>query len=412
MQSRWRNLAVFFTVMSLAPSAAAYKLIGVYWPADDGPVRYALDPAGSDDISDGSDLDAVRNAFRSWSCVEGSRLRFLEADVDGVAAADLDDGINSVFWDEDGATMQGPATLGITLGTAGGGPDQLVLRTAADIAFNGKDHTWSTGGAGSGGVDVESVAVHEAGHFLGLDHPCTDIAETDCLGPDEAVMTPALPDGAIIRTPFADDMDGVLEVYPQAEDDDSTCDGPYRVGEPCGCNDECIDGLLCSAAGGDYAVCVPNCGANPAGCPSDYVCVFAARDGDGDAPAACVAASDPEELPDAALCERDTDCQDGAFCAATPVIGRSVCQRQCDGDGDCNDGYACTDGLCTGAGATAGIRCQEPEPAGEPEPDAQCQCQGTLDNDAGWPPGAAFLGILVLFGLAQNRRRRPPHTTA
>lgn len=385
----------------------AYKLLGVAWPADDGPVRYALEPAGSDDITDGTDLEAVRNAFRSWSCVPGSDLRFLEADVDGVAALG-DDGISTVFWDEDGSTMQGPGTLGITFGNTGNDPDNPTPRFEADIAFNGFHHTWSTTGAGAEGVDVESVAVHEAGHFAGLDHPCTDIAETDCLGPDEAVMTPALPDGAIIRTPFADDQDAMVALYAQDADDDSTCEGPFRVGEPCACNGECVTGLLCSPAGGDYAVCVPNCGNDPAGCPSGSVCVFAARVSDDEDPAAaCVQAPNPEDLPDAASCERDTDCKEGSFCAATPVVGRSICQNLCDTADDCDEGYACTEGICTGAGATEGIPCQEPEPTPPPEPEPQCQCQGTGD-DAGWPTWALMLGILAFAGFGQNRRNRRP----
>lgn len=379
-----------------APAASAYVLLGNAWDVDNGPIDYSLSEVGSEDIDDGSDLEAVRNAFRSWSCVPGSRIRFLETTAAGPAALNTGDGINSVLWDETGASMAvGPGTLGVTIS----GPGMGTI-DEADIVFNGIDYTWGTDSV-QGAVDVESVAIHESGHFLGLGHPCTDQAETDCLGPDQAVMTPALPDGAVIRTPFEDDVNGVLELYPQAEDDESTCDGPFRQGEPCACNDECVAGLRCTQAEGqEFPVCTPNCGSSAAACPTGFSCVLAAREGEGDAEGACVSDDENGLHPPAATCERDSDCQEG-LCLATTVVGRRICQVRCDGDGDCRDGYSCTDSVCTGAGASAGLVC----PA-EPEPDDNGDGCACARPGTSWPAGAV-LGGWILLAISRRRKGQP-----
>ena len=84
-----------------------------------------LEPTGSEDVTDGSDLQALRDAFRAWECVRGTSLRFAEGDGPGPATLDLSDGKNTLFWDENRAFDLGPGTLGVTLGDTSG------TRTAA-----------------------------------------------------------------------------------------------------------------------------------------------------------------------------------------------------------------------------------------------------------------------------------------
>ena len=55
----------------------AYEYLGARWAIEEGPVSYVLDPSGSDDITDGSDLIAIDRAFQKWSCIEKSGLRLL-----------------------------------------------------------------------------------------------------------------------------------------------------------------------------------------------------------------------------------------------------------------------------------------------------------------------------------------------
>jgi hypothetical protein len=394
-----RSLLAVVATFALAAPASGYVLLGASWDPDDGPIVYYVNAAGSEDISDGSDLQAVHNAFRSWACVEGSRLRALNGGEDGPAEASLEDGIQNVLWDETGTYGLGPSTLGVTVGDAPMSPDNPIIRNNADIIMNGFDHTWKTDSDGPGdGTDAESVLVHEAGHFFGLGHPCTDAAETDCLGPDAAVMTPALPSGAIIRTPFDDDQNGMREMYPQDEDDESTCDGPFRQGEPCACSDECVGGLKCTAGEGQaFPVCTPNCGSGGTVCPDGFSCVLAAiPDGQDSGEGACVL-DGAEGAPPAASCERDSDCAEGV-CLVSTVVGRRICQVQCDSASDCPDGYACTEGICTGGGATDGITCPIMEP------DADMDMPGCSHLEEGGQ--AAPLGLLALLPLLVLRRRR------
>lgn len=396
---RFAALVALFASTTASP-AFAFKLLGNKWP-DDGPIRYALHPAGSDDVDDGSDLEAVRDSFRQWACVEGSYVRVVELSIAGPAEVNSDDNINTIYWDETGAFGMGPGTLGVTVSVDGGDEnDPSPIRTWADIVFNGQHHTWSTGGPGSPGVDIASVAVHEIGHFLGLGHPCTDVAETDCLGPDQSVMTPALPDGAVIRELWPDDEDGIRALYPQGENDESTCEGPYRIGEPCACNDECANGALCTPTTDDVAVCAPTCVDDASACPVGFACVLGVS-GD-DVVGGCVS-NDAEGLrPAAAVCTRDADCQVGA-CGAVAAVSQFVCRTLCNDDSNCGDGYTCTeDGLCLASGAVEGILCPVEEPEPEPEPDDGCSCAASTTS----PSAVLLLTTAIAVFFVRHRRRR------
>lgn len=380
---------------TLSSPALAYKVSDDLWDVSKGPVKFHLDPLGSDNIDDGSEFDAIRSAYRQWECVDGVSIRFDEGTAPGNREVNFDDGINTHYFAETEADARavgmGPSTLGITIGR--GLEDGAIVRDAADIVFNGFDHDWSTD-LTPGTSDVEEVALHEGGHLLGMLHPCNDEAETDCLPPDQSIMAPAGVSGATLKE---DDEEGIRAIYPAV--DESRCDGPYRIGETCAHDCECINGLKCVPGLDEAQVCSPACSGNDANCPVGFACILGAQPSNGDpAEGTCFKVPDGQRLPPAAICSRTTDCEAGT-CIAVSTIGRTVCRFTCDGASDCPSGYACTEGVCVGPGEAAGIEC----PPEDQEPES-CGCAQT-SSDAS-PTGAAALAVAGLLGALLLRRRR------
>ena len=367
-----------------------YKLIdGGAWDIEEGPIPFVLEPNGVDDVTDGSDLDAVRDAFRAWSCVEGVSVRFEEQPGPGPAVADLSDGKNTLYWDETGRDGLGPGTLGVTLGDANPGSK----RKNADIIFNGKDSTWSTDD-GPSNVDVTSIALHEIGHFIGLDHPCDGAApnETNCNGGDRTVMTPVW-DNSIERQPKPDDEQGVRFLYPKAAGDTSGCLGPFRKGEKCTCDGDCADGLVCSAVGDAQKVCAAPCAADNADCGGGFVCALSAPEGDEKAPGICAKKASGTLAPAGAVCSNAHDCASGS-CKLLFSQARQLCEVHCDKSADCDAGETCFEHFCMGAATH--------EECAGPDKGTGCGCSASTTSDA-----APALVIAAALVRAWRRRGRP-----
>ncbi|MEC8972854.1 MAG: matrixin family metalloprotease, partial [Verrucomicrobiota bacterium] len=126
-----------------------------------------------------AELNAVRAAIGQWQSVPGTILKFEEGglvppgvDVDG------EDNTNVVYWVKkaapNGAVLVNNERTEISGALAVTFPmyfdDHTIVE--ADMVFNGVDHRWFADYDNAFSADnfVEAVALHEFGHFIGLQH--------------------------------------------------------------------------------------------------------------------------------------------------------------------------------------------------------------------------------------------------
>jgi PKD repeat protein len=180
------------------------------WPSF--PIQYVLNSRGAPGGRIGTEgeqapslpgsLEAVRTAFQAWARVPGARIRFTEGGASSATVSTLD-GTNLVFWQTGALDPDkfSDATLAVTVSRFRLSGELIE----ADIEFNGRNVTWRVNGEPDG-FDVQSVAVHEVGHLLGLGHT-TDRA---------TVMFPRIASGETKRSLSADEVAGAQSLYPGA----------------------------------------------------------------------------------------------------------------------------------------------------------------------------------------------------
>jgi hypothetical protein len=106
--------------------------------------------------------------------------------------------------------------------------------------------------AGCTSTDVASLALHEAGHALGLDHTCLYAPPYDgCTA--GSVMQPVIPSGAIRRALDPDDVAGVCAIYPTGAAT-LTCGGAAPPKSGGGCSTAGSAGILALVAAALLAV--------------------------------------------------------------------------------------------------------------------------------------------------------------
>lgn len=146
---------------------------------------------GTSDITGTQERNAVRNAFNTWASV-----------LCGVSFQELNTGPVDfeIGWftgnHGDGSPFDG---VGNTLAHAFY-PPPCGGSNAGEMHFDDAE-TWSLTGAGST-FDTETVALHEIGHLLGLDHSAVS----------GSVMFPTY--GGVRRALTQDDIDGIRRLYP------------------------------------------------------------------------------------------------------------------------------------------------------------------------------------------------------
>jgi hypothetical protein len=217
-----RSLAGLLLVLLAAGTPAlAYVKFGLEvagqnvvlkWP--ELPVRYFVSDAGVPGVSVAQMDEALRRAFATWQAVPTARVSFARAGLTAARPSD-DDSLNVIGFESRPDLDRTLAVTSYTLDVVDG---RIV---EADILFNAAQ-PWSVQAGGEAGrFDFESIALHEAGHLIGLGHSA--VGETELIAGGRrrliasgAVMFPiAFPAGSIEgRVLRDDDIAGVTDLYP------------------------------------------------------------------------------------------------------------------------------------------------------------------------------------------------------
>ena len=393
-------------VCTVPAVAAAYVRETSNWNPSSLPIPYHVNATSAPSTIGGAAAVSASDAgFATWAAPACTRWRATNAgNTTGVANSG--DRTNVILW----VSGSWPAELGSVNSTIGITTPVWTVGgyfIDADIQFNNVGFTWSTDGRART-VDTQSIATHEEGHFLGLDHTTSP----------GAVMNPTY-SGGLVRNLSADDQSGVCAIYPSgtpATDAGTPVDsGTTNPGDPCsrytscagcapinncgwcGATNQCVTSTASGPVGGSCSAgfvwdprsctttpptdsgstssdpCATNatCGtctpaANCGWCNGSAQCMTGNAGGTGPATGTCASgwAWQPSECSGLPAtdgggtstggganfgepCTMPSDCASGGLCVGSSTIS-PFCTRACTDDCTCDRGYACNGALTTG----------------------------------------------------------------
>ena len=217
-------LAACLIALMTAPAAAYLKLgfraggsiVTARWT--DKPVRYFVTNRGDNGVTASQFQQAMARAFTTWEREPTIDISFNFVGFTGAEPFD-EDSMNVLGFQEE-------PELERVLGATGFTIDDVTGRIIeSDIFFN-TIFDWTVAGNGEPNrFDLESTALHEIGHMIGLGHSA--IGETELSAgrrrviAKQAVMFPiAFPAGNISdRQLKADDIAGASDIYPEGNFD-------------------------------------------------------------------------------------------------------------------------------------------------------------------------------------------------
>ncbi|MFT4702583.1 MAG: hypothetical protein ACI81R_000268 [Bradymonadia bacterium] len=321
------GVALVCVMLARVGDAAAWQPVDDCRPVWDAlPSAYHVNEAGYSGVSLGLLRSVLQSSFGAWSTAcEAGGFRAVDAGTTTQSALNPADAQHVIEFYEDPwpaelgeASIVFATTLSVYTQT---GSDCRNLR--ADLVFNAGTHAFTVN-ADEGGTDLQTVATHEVGHWLGLDHSSVPQAT---MGFEYA--------GREQRILHADDVAGVDALYPPdcpcARDEDclsgEICEAGECVPRPCEGDEDCAVGLLCDLAS---ASCVPPPCASDADCLGDQRCDTGAGD--------CVPTG---ACPTCRECEIADDCGGQPYQCVDGVARERVCTSLCTSTRDCPGDSAC-----------------------------------------------------------------------
>ena len=191
------------------------RAVSLHWTTQ--PAPYLVNDGGVPGVTPEQFRQAADRAFRTWEDVPTASVRFAFGGFTDAAPLD-DDNTSTLGFLSRPELERVLASTNFFVDTRTG---EIV---ESDIFFN-SSFPWSVAENGEAGrFDLQSILLHEAGHFLGLSHSA--LGETEprsgggrrVLGAGAVMFPIAFASGSITgRTLFPDDIAGVSDIYPDAE---------------------------------------------------------------------------------------------------------------------------------------------------------------------------------------------------
>jgi hypothetical protein len=187
------------------------------WTAAAFPLTWQMSPNQPANVTGArTQSDVLNLSFQSWQSVATASVAFRQGAVaPATAKAGQYDNINLIGTAANGALAPGVLAYTYAYFTNIGGPNvfdefERPVEFAgqimeADMAFSPSFPFTTNAAAVTGQFDLQSVATHEAGHFLGLDH-ASNLSSTMFWNRWTGVITQ--------RTLSADDIAGISTLYP------------------------------------------------------------------------------------------------------------------------------------------------------------------------------------------------------
>jgi len=345
------------------------------------PAEYKINDQGSDDMSFSKTEQMVKDSYAEWEspCCSTFRTNYLGTTTKTALDSRRNRRIPPILsWIESRSNwpqyLGNPnRVLGVTLAAF-----SRCRIVDAPIVFNGVKFTYRPAGS----TDLQSIATHEIGHYLGLGHSSAS---------GDPTMAPRYLGGTKQRTIESDDEKGLCSLYGGGTcncsgDSDcqsgQTCNANGKCEDvPCRDDSECPDNQECNMSTGNCRV--PPCNSDSDCTKDGYIC-----DSGTCVPKCSICAS----------CTQNSDCgADSTYLCAETRSGNGICLKSCSrggcpGDSECT-GVSTRRGtfdICLNPGACPeqdrrGTLCPSEYTCGEGQVVYDCQVDpdGGGDDDAG-----------------------------